>query len=174
MKNVKSLAALILIFIAVDNSYGQIKTTVIRPLKTKLQVNKLVGTWRLVEYSNFDSIKNQWEYPYGKNPKGYFTYTSNHIVSLNVSSEIPFHLPRDSAKSHLLDLYDYSWNYAFGYFGTYSIDHKNSIITHHVNGGTVPYFINTDQPRQFKLKGDTLIIGMGDFKKWRRVLVKAD
>jgi hypothetical protein len=64
------------------------------------------------------------------------------------------------------------YNYSFGYFGTYSVDFGKSVITHHVTGGSLPWFINTDQQRPFTLKGDTLIIG--DNKTWKRVLVKED
>ena len=45
-------------------------------------------------------------------------------------------------------------------------------LTHHVKGGSLPWYIDTDQPRSFNLKGDTLIIG--DSKTWKRVLVKTD
>jgi hypothetical protein len=44
----------------------------------------IVGTWKLVEFANLDSLTNQWEYPFGEKPKGYFTYTSNNIVNLNI------------------------------------------------------------------------------------------
>ena len=40
-----------------------------------------------------------------------------------------------------------------GYFGTYSVDYDKSIITHHVEGGSLPYYIGTDQERPFSLKG---------------------
>ncbi len=47
---------------------------------------------------------------------------------------------------------------AFGYFGTYTIDSLNSIITHHVKGGSVIPYIGTDQSREYIIKGDTLLI----------------
>jgi Lipocalin-like domain len=134
--------------------------------------NKIIGTWRLIEFADLDSATGIWKYPYGKNPKGYFTYTKNNIVNLNISSEVPLKISEDSAKKLTINLYDYIWQNSFGYFGTYSIDFKKSIITHHVKGGCIPYYIDTDQQRPFILKGDTLIIG--DNKTWKRVLVKAD
>ena len=63
---------------------------------------------------------------------------------------------------------------AFGYFGTYTIDSLNSIVTHHVKGGSVINYIGTDQHRQFILKGDTLIIGDPIFKVGKRVLIREE
>ncbi len=51
--------------------------------------NKLVGTWRLIEYSDYDTVTNKWTHPYGDHPKGYFTYTNSGIVNLNGSAEKP-------------------------------------------------------------------------------------
>ena len=132
----------------------------------------IVGTWRLIEYSDLDSATGEWIYAFGKNPKGYFTYTKNNIVNINISSEFPLKISLDSSKKYMVNLYDHIWQNSFGYFGTYSVDLENSVITHHVQGGCVPYFIDTDQKRQFTLHGDTLIIS--NKKTWRTVLVRAD
>ena len=132
----------------------------------------IVGTWRLIEFTDLDSTTGKWNYPYGKNPKGYFTYTKNDIVNINISSEFPLKISQDSSKKYTINLYDHIWQNSFGYFGTYSVDLKNSVVTHHVEGGCIPYYIDTDQKRPFTLNGDTLIIG--DNRTWKRVLVRAD
>ena len=36
--------------------------------KNKTKPNPLVGTWRLVEFSDLDTITGNWKYQYGKNP----------------------------------------------------------------------------------------------------------
>jgi hypothetical protein len=140
--------------------------------KKEVPPNKLVGTWRLIEYSDLDSISGEWKYKYGKNPKGYFTYTNTNIVNLNITTETPFKFSIDSAKLVQMNYYEMIQKNSLGYFGTYSVDWEKSIVTHHVKGGSLPWYIDTDQPRQFTIKGDTVIIG--DNKTWRRVLVKAD
>ena len=134
--------------------------------------NPLVGTWRLIEYANLDSATGKWEEPYGKNPKGYFTYTKTGIVNLNISTETPLKISEDSAKNLSINYLTLVDNYSFGYFGTYTVDWEKSIVTHHVKGGSVSWYIDTDQPRPFTLKGDTLIIGNN--KPRKRVLVRAD
>ena len=108
--------------------------------------NPLAGTWRLIEYANLDSATGKWEEPYGKNPKGYFTYTKTGIVNLNISTETPLKISEDSAKNLSINYLTLVDNYSFGYFGTYTVDWEKSIVTHHVKGGSVSWYIDTDQP----------------------------
>ena len=127
--------------------------------------NSLPGTWRLISYSDFDSVTGKWTQPYGEHPRGYFTYTESGIVNLNVSSDPPFNISQDSTKKHVRPLSEFLGNYAFGYFGTYTLDVKNGkVISDLVYG--------TDQHRMFRLKGDTLFIGDPTFEIGRRVLVR--
>ncbi len=140
--------------------------------KTTSLPNKLAGTWRLIEFADFDSTTREWVYPFGKNPKGFFTYTNTGILNLNISSELPLRISQDSIEKYIVSLPYYPGHFALGYFGTYSIDWVKSIVTHHITGGTIPFYIDTDQPRPFIFKGDRVIIG--DNRTWKRVLVRAD
>jgi hypothetical protein len=114
-----------------------------------------------------------WKHPYGDHPKGYFTYTNSGIVNLNISAEKPLVIPPDSEYTKQLTLGTLLDN-AAGYFGTYTIDSTNSMVTHHVKGGSVLEYIGTDQHRQFIIKGDTLLIGDPTFKAGKRVLVREE
>ncbi len=155
------------------NSFGQSKFKSNKPNIAATQPKKLIGTWKLVEFANLDSTTSTWTYhPYGKNPKGYFTYTNSGIVNINISSDTPLKISQDSAKNYNINLLNWTSNFSVGYFGTYTVDFNKSIVTHHVKGGSLPWYIDTDQQRPFILKGDTLIIG--DNKTWKRVLVKVD
>jgi len=147
-----------------------------KPAKTEnnsTKTNRLAGTWRLIEYSDFDTITGKWTHPYGEHPKGYFTYTKTGIVNLNISAEKPLVISSDSEYNKPLTLGALLDN-AAGYFGTYTIDSVNSIVTHHVKGGSVLDYIGTDQHRQFILKGDTLLIGDPTFKIRKRVLIREE
>lgn len=139
----------------------------------KTSSSKLVGTWRLIEYTDFDTATGKATHPYGAHPKGYFTYTKAGIVNLNISAEKPIIVSADSEYIKQFSLGALLDN-ACGYFGTYTIDAKNSIVTHHVKGGSVLSYIGTDQPRHFILKEDTLLIGDPEFKIGKRVLIKED
>ena len=134
---------------------------------------RLVGTWRLIEYSDYDTVTHKWTHPYGDHPKGYFTYTNSGIVNLNGSAEKPLVIPADSEYTKPLTLGAVLDN-AWGYFGTYTIDSLNSILTHHVQGGSVINYIGTDQHRQFILNGDTLLLGDPTFEVRKRVLIREE
>lgn len=140
---------------------------------TQNNKSKLVGTWQLIEYSDFDTVTKKWIHPYSDHPKGYFTYTSSGIVNLNGSAEKPLVIPPDSEYTKPLTLGAILDN-AWGYFGIYTIDSVNSIVTHHVKGGSVINYIGTDQHRQFIIKGDTLLLGDPTFAVGKRVLIRVD
>ena len=133
--------------------------------------NSLIGTWKLIEYSDFDTLSRKWKNPYGDHPKGYFTYTSSGIVNINGSAEKPLVISIDSEYIKPFTLGAILDN-AFGYFGTYTIDSVHSVVTHHVTGGSVINYIGIDQHRQFILKGDTLLIGDPTFEVGKRVLIR--
>ncbi len=135
--------------------------------------NSLVGTWKLIAYSDFDTLTRKWKNPYGDHPKGYFTYTNSGIVNINGSAEKPLKVSLDSEYTKPLSLGAVLDN-AFGYFGTYTIDTIHSVVTHHVKGGSVIDYIGTDQHRQFIIKGDTLLIGDPTFEVGKRVLIRED
>jgi hypothetical protein len=137
----------------------------------KSKGNALIGTWRLIEFADSDSLGN-WIYPFGKHPRGFITYTRTNIFNINMSSEVPLQLDQKESKTRSIILDEFLFKYSFGYFGTYKVDFKKSMVTHQVTGGTIPWYVGTDQPRPFILKGNTLIIG--DNKTWKRVLIKAD
>ena len=168
----KSILIIILILAVQTLGHGQSKNKSKATDRKPAQSNKLVGTWRLVEYSDLDTLTGVWKYKYGQNPKGYFTYTKTFIVNLNITTETPYKFSADSAKHLVMNYYDMTQKNSLGYFGTYSVDWEKSVVTHHVNGGSLPWYIDTDQPRPFTIKGDTVIIGNN--KTWRRVLVRAD
>ena len=141
--------------------------------KSEINNNQLAGTWRLIEYTDYDTVTGKSTHPYGEHPKGYFTYTKSGIVNLNLSAEKPMMVAEDSVYIKQFSLGVLLDN-AAGYFGNYTIDYEKSTVTHHVKGGSVLDYIGTDQHRQFILKGDTLLIGDPVFKVGKRVLIREE
>lgn len=173
MKQLQILTVLIIfVFVSDILSYGQNKSKMSNADKSVTQPNKLAGTWKIIEYTDFDSVTARWTHPYGDHPRGYFTYTEGGIVNLNISSENPLIITKDSAYTHSFTLGELLDNYAAGYFGIYTIDYENTTVTHHPKGGSIPWYIGTDQHRQFIIQGDTLLIGDPDFKSGERVLIR--
>jgi hypothetical protein len=155
-----------------DNSNCQSNRKIVINDSPQSLSNKLTGTWKLIEFSELDTSTGNWKYDYGKHPKGYFTYTKSGIVNLNISAETTMSISEDSAINFNINLLKWLYNYSFGYFGTYTVDINKSVVTHHVTGGSLPWFVDTDQPRPFVIKGDTLIIS--DNRTYRHLLIKAD
>src|SRR5450432_3982258 len=112
MQSSRCIFALILSFLFINTSRcqtGEKQRNVIQ------QENKLAGTWRLIEFADLDSKTGMWTYRYGKNPRGFFTYTKNFIVNINISAEEPLKIPADSNENYTVKLYDYLWNNSLGY-----------------------------------------------------------
>jgi Lipocalin-like domain len=117
----------------------------------------LIGIWRVTKFCDDDSAGVISE-PLGPAPIGYFVYAPNGALSIQVMrtpSVAPFtrgdERPTGDEARQLLAAY-------FGYFGTYTIT-SDSTVVHHVQGGTAPSFVGSDQSRLFQIRGDTLTIG---------------
>jgi len=127
---------------------------------------RLVGTWRVVRFCDRDST-GSLEDPLGPNPIGYFVYTSTGQLSIQVMRTPPAG-PLTGAPVQLPSLGALR-PYYFGYFGIYTIT-SDSTVVHHVQGGTLPNYIGTDQLRTYHIRGDTLSIGAPSFPC--RVLIR--
>ncbi len=133
--------------------------------------NALIGTWRLLELADLDK-DGKWRHRFSEHPRGYFVYDETghvHIQIMKVPPLAPFP-EANVAKGKLPSAEQALAAYAgyVAYLGTYTVDEKKHVVTHHVEGSLAPEFTDTDQPRPFHLEGDRLEIG--DSKTWRRVL----
>ena len=94
----------------------------------------LVGVWKVELFCDKDESTGAFSERFGHDPIGYFVYT-----------------PTGHAQGH---------GEYIGYFGTYTVDAAHSTVVHHVEGGTLPDYIASDQVRKYRLTGDTLSIGL--------------
>ena len=112
----KKITTILFLYLLHNLSYAQVtgnnKTTGV------IKTDPIVGTWRLVDFADLDSISQTWKYRYGRNPRGFFTYTKSGVLNLNISSEIPPKISEDSARHHSMNLFDFVENISLGYFGT--------------------------------------------------------
>jgi hypothetical protein len=120
--------------------------------------DSIVGTWKLVKYENTD-VAGKVTKPFGEHPKGYFVYDATGHLSVHIMRDPatpPFAAGADDkgTDAEVRAAYD---GYV-GYFGTYRVNAEKTVVTHVVEGALRPSYTGTDQPRPFKLKGDTLIL----------------
>lgn len=121
----------------------------------------IVGVWRVERFCNVDSASGRESEPFGPRPVGYFVYAPTGQLSIQVMRTPPVPrfasgdtMPTDAERRAMQESY-------FGYFGTYTVV-SDSIVIHHVTGGTLPSYVGTDQPRRYHIRGangDTLAIG---------------
>ena len=115
--------------------------------------NPLVGTWRFITFVDTPE-GGQPVYAFGKDPIGFFVFTADGHVFLNIMRNPPnaaLEGVDPDPDSCLPDWY-------CAYFGTYTLDKKKGTWVTHVLGSNMPNYLGTDQVRPFKLEGDKLVI----------------
>jgi hypothetical protein len=113
----------------------------------------LIGSWRLVRYADTPDSGVPIQ-AFGKEPIGLFIFTADGHVSISFMRNPPdFKTPSTDQDP---DTCIPSWYCA--YFGTYTVSYEKGVWITHVMGGNIPTYLGTDQPRTFKLDGDTLSI----------------
>jgi hypothetical protein len=129
----------------------------------------IVGCWQMVEAWDLnDPGKPGKSYPWGQPPLGYWVYdpAGNFSVQISVNPPLPLVTVEagdqswwDVGQSLTADMTASFDNY-YAYFGTYSVDYTQHVVTHHVVTDVLRAYTGTDQQRPFRLVGDDqLIIG---------------
>ena len=115
--------------------------------------NPLIGTWLLVRY--VDTPDNgEPILAFGTKPIGHFIFTPGGHVAFSIMRNPP---DADSPTSDPdPDACIPVWYCA--YFGTYTVDTKRGVWITHVLSANIPGFLNTEQPRHFKVDGNRLVV----------------
>lgn len=132
---------------------------------------ELVGTWRLVEYWNRDSVDQPKQYPYGEQPLGFIVYDrgGNVLVELAKSPQ-PQRLSKEELGRLTVEELRSMLQGFVAYFGTYTVDTQKGLVIHHVTADLRREYTATDQARPFHVAGDELTIG--DSRTWLRRLIR--
>ena len=115
--------------------------------------DKLVGTWKLVSASSTTSAGERSASPYGAQPAGFLTYTSDGRVSALISYDGRKSLsygggsPEEQAEAFKTFL---------AYAGTYRLDGDK--VTHHVEVSSIQNYVDKDLVRGVKFKDDQIIL----------------
>jgi Lipocalin-like domain len=127
------------------------------------QNNPLLGTWKLIDASAIDPDGTIEPEPYGSNPNGYITYTSDgHMMvmfsrsdRLSFSQDVrsPFSKEMQSMPIEELAQAFITFN---AYAGTYTL--SGNTVTHHIEVASIPNRIGTDLVRTFTLSGNQLTL----------------
>ena len=108
---------------------------------------QIVGTWKIVSSHNIRSDGSKIDRS-GPNPKGILIYTSDgHFVFVNTRSDLP-KLASNSRDRGTPEEYKAVVQGSLAYFGTYSINEADKVITAQIEGSTFANMIGgPDQKR---------------------------
>ena len=108
---------------------------------------QLVGTWKLVSSDNVRSDGGRVD-NIGPNPKGILIYTSDgHFALVNTRSDLP-KLASNSRDRGTPEEYKAVVQGSIAYFGTYTVNEADKVITAQIEGSTFPNAIGgPDQKR---------------------------
>lgn len=120
-------------------------------------MNQFIGTWKLKSWiAEKDGNIN---YPYGKNPSGYISYLSDHLMTVVIMRDVA-DIPDIFESFNPLEATNeesiIAFNSYLSYWGSYEIDTKSCVITHTLEGCWYPKWIGTKQTRHFKFQYDLL------------------
>ena len=123
---------------------------------------RFAGTWRLVRVERLDA--DDWPLPLpspeppafgAPNAVGFIMYDPAGYMGVVIMQDAraPYADTRPTAGEARMALSSYT-----AYFGTYTIDEAERVITHHVEGNLSPNGTGVDNRRAYELVDDTLIL----------------
>jgi hypothetical protein len=119
--------------------------------------DRLAGTWRLVSFMAYGADGRE-THIYGAAATGILIYDQGGGMSVQIAraDRKPFKSGDvfSASPGELKEAFD---GY-FGYFGRYTVDEHAGTVTHHIEGGSFPNFVGTDQRRLVKWQEDRLVL----------------
>ena len=115
--------------------------------------DKLVGTWKLVSASSKTSKGERSETPYGLNPVGFLTYSTDGRVTALISYGERSVL---SGSSGTLEEQAEAFRTFLAYAGRYTLtDNK---VTHTIEISSIQNYVGRDLVRSVQFQGDRIIL----------------
>jgi hypothetical protein len=121
-------------------------------------MNEFVGTWRLISTEFRLEDGSPTESPYGTQPQGILVYDAhgNMAAQLAQSNRKPFATADRKAGSDA-ETRDAFESYQ-AYYGRYSVDEVEHIVTHTVTQALLPNWVGTQQRRYYTFEDGKLIL----------------
>ena len=131
--------------------------------------DQFVGTWKLVSYEVGAS------HPMGRAAVGLLTYDANGRMSMQVMRS---DRPKFRASGGKEGGYEAgtaeevmsAYRGYIAYFGSYDVNEKGGVVSHHIEGSLFPNWVGRDQIEFFKISGNRLTFGLDPIRYiWKRV-----
>ena len=119
---------------------------------------KFTGAWRLIS-TEYRSEEGEVTYPFGRETIGQLMYDGKRNMSVQViKAKRPNFASNDWLKGTPEEIKAAFEGYRC-YFGTYDVDEKRKIVTHHVQGSSFPnWMIGVDHVRYYEFSGNRQIL----------------
>jgi len=118
---------------------------------------KLVGTWKLVSYSNVSDGKGIVKKEvFGRKPTGLLTYTPDGRMMVIGANEVRKLLTFADWSAGPVEERALAFSTFFAYAGRYTL--SGNTVTHHIEVALIQSWANTDQVRRIHLQGDHLVL----------------
>ncbi len=101
---------------------------------------RLVGCWRLVEYSVTTTEGDKPDHPLGMSPLGTILYTPDGYMSAQLAMPGPYEDEQEPVA------------YAIAYSGPFDVDEQTRTVAHHVQVSVIPSWMGTTQLRQVQFR----------------------
>ncbi len=118
---------------------------------------QFVGSWKLLS-SEYRYEGGEVFYPMGKRVNGRLMYDADGYMSVqHMAANRPLFTSGDWLKGTPEEIKAAFESYR-GYYGTYEVDEEKSIVTHHIEAGSMPNFAGTDFVRHYEFSGNRLTL----------------
>jgi len=117
----------------------------------------IVGAWRLVSFEAREP-DGSVTHPYGEHPAGLLMYDSTGRMAVQIMRRDRQHLSSNDLEAVAPEELKTAIEGFTAFFGTYEIDEKERVITHHVEGHLLPNSAGKSLRRHFELSNNRLIL----------------
>ena len=118
---------------------------------------QFLGTWKLVsaEFRRPDGTAIEY---LGDNPMGMLIYTSDGHMSVHLVQRDRPRFVTDDRMGGTPEQISAAYLGYQGYFGTFTVNETERMVTHHIQASSFPNWVGVDQRRFFELAGDRLTL----------------
>jgi hypothetical protein len=114
--------------------------------------DRLVGGWRLVDYSVTTAEGDKTDRPLGDHPLGTILYTPDGYMSAQLARPGPY--DHDDQEPDA---------YSIAYSGPYDVDEQAGTVAHQVQVSAIPSWLGSTQVRQVQFPGPgTLVLSVSE------------
>ena len=117
--------------------------------------NLFIGTWSLVSFE-VRSTNGKVSYPFGRDVRGYITYSQGGYMSVSFMSTDRPHFKSNDLRGGSVEEKVLAFDAYFTYCGKYEATNKK--VIHHIEVSLYPNWIGGDQERFYTFDGDQLIL----------------